>query len=124
MDERRDNASVSLLVCGSLALCLSVLICPHLSPSVRPFLSVWLHNNGGKHLRLRGNYGRANHSEQWRTDELRHPTISPRISISPPSPSDQIWRETEGGEGGETLRNSEGHKWWDMRTVRTLLAEL
>ena len=107
MDERRENASVSFAcVCGSLALCLSLLMCPHLSPSVHPFLSVvWAHNNGGKHLRLRGNYGRAKHSGQWRADELRHPTISPRISISPRSPSDQSVISAERQRGGEGRRD-------------------
>ncbi|KAK5875233.1 hypothetical protein CesoFtcFv8_027738 [Champsocephalus esox] len=97
--------------------CLCVEVWPSVYPSsyvptcLRPSVPSSLSGcttTAGNICGYRGNYGRAKHSEQWRTDELRHPTISPRISISPPSPNDQTWRETE--EGGETLRNSEGHK--------------
>lgn len=38
---------------------LPLYISPPLHPSIHPFLSVWVHNNGLKHLRLPGNYGRA-----------------------------------------------------------------
>lgn len=67
---------------------------PPLRPSIRP--PSGLCNNGVKHLRLPGNYGRAKTAGQRGADELRHPAISPCISISPSLPQMtsvlSVWR--------------------------------
>lgn len=67
---------------------------PPLRPSIHP--PSGLCNNGVKHLRLPGNYGRAKTAGQRGADELRHPAISPCISISPSLPQMtsvlSVWR--------------------------------
>lgn len=44
---------------GDWPLSLPLYTSPPLRPSVHPFLSVWVYNNGVKHLWLPGNYGWA-----------------------------------------------------------------
>ena len=71
------------------SVCLSLLFHVHpTSPIIYQSASPpsGLCNNGVKHLRLPGNYGRAKTAGQRGAAELRHPAISPCISISPSLP--------------------------------------
>ena len=81
------------------SVCLSLLFHVHpTSPIIYPSASPpsGLCNNGVKHLRLPGNYGRAKTAGQRGAAELRHPAISPCISISPSLPQMtsvlSVWR--------------------------------